>query len=182
MQERARIKGSSAYLSIVYDDLFRRTMAQRVEQCDPSLKWDEAWSLIDKQVLEACELRLAQVLRNAGVSESSSPSGRSPLPQPDGVNPKPASLDGALAKTTAATEAVSRRVSEITKSLQSVAHLGANQTGFGNYPPPTSWEPPPQPWKGDKGWDKGYDKGKGKGKDKGKGKGKGWKGKGKFPK
>ena len=33
-------------------------------------------------------------------------------------------------------------MSEITKSLQNVAHLGANQTGFGNYPPPTSWEPP----------------------------------------
>ena len=61
----------SPLVAVLYDDVFRKTIARRAEAKDPELDLDDAFSTTDKHILEACKMRVDTVARaTPGVSGS----------------------------------------------------------------------------------------------------------------
>jgi hypothetical protein len=58
------------FVMVLYDDLFRRTLARRAEARDPGLVLDSEFCVIDKQILETCRNRVDSVMVAHGLHEN----------------------------------------------------------------------------------------------------------------
>jgi hypothetical protein len=174
LSEQMRIEGKDSFLAILYDDVLRKQLSHRAEQRDPSLNLGEAFKTLDKQVLEACKVRLDGVLKQVGVT-STGPSqhgGAQNLPRMPAQN-----QEEMVAKASAAAEALQRRVDAMQRSVQKQQdQVYANQR---------QWHPNPQAHQDGKGGKSRHEKRgawvnnkmhekQGKDGKKGKGKGKQW--------
>lgn len=107
------------FLSMLYDDAFRRMLAKRATCRDPDFNLTILMSKINKPLLENCEARLEAALDAAGLSRGKSnvshPSASSSM---DAVlAARDSSATSMLAKQTAAAEAVQRRAEAATRAL-----------------------------------------------------------------
>ena len=113
--EKMRIEGKDGFLAILYDDVLRKQLSHRAEQSDPSFNLGDAFKTLDKQVLEACKIRLDGVLKQVGVS-STGHSQHEEIQErkmPDHQNQAEM-----VAKASAAAEALQRRVDAMQRSVQ----------------------------------------------------------------
>ena len=107
---------SSTFLVILYDDLFRRSIARRVEQKDPDLNMNDAFQKVDKRLLGACQTRLDSVIASVGLGPTSYAAGPGRTP----------ALESSLAKQTAAAEQAAKKA----ESAARTANQAANQQGL----------------------------------------------------
>ena len=70
LAEDARARGHTPYVAILYDDLVRRSWAQRTLQKDPDLDLSKECCKVNKAVLECATSRINQVLDSAGLLRS----------------------------------------------------------------------------------------------------------------
>ena len=143
---------------VLYDDLLRRSIAQRAEAKDPSLDLDVGFGCIDKPILETCKTRSQSALAAQGLRGSQLP--------PQGIDVAGA----ALSKQTAAAEAATQKADQATRALERAT---AQAHGATSAMPPKrqQWMDDKKAWKKtrqeehqDEEQQKGRAKGKGKGK------------------
>ena len=127
---------------MLYDDVFRKTVAHRGEQKDPTLDVDKCFKVIDTTIVEACKLRLDGVLAQVGLHPNSFVQdpyhGQQSSTGARGSSDK--ASDAAAAKATAANETMQRRVEGMQKtmnrqqdqlqSLQQYSQGGYTQASF----------------------------------------------------
>ena len=110
MAEDCRMQNVSPYIAILYDDLLRKSIAQRAQRKDPDLKMDEIFKSCVKEIREAAQQRLSHVLAAAGLTMRGS---SAQLPQSE----QAVAADGALAKQAASAEALQRRAEAAARSM-----------------------------------------------------------------
>ena len=111
MAEDCRMQNVSPYVAILYDDLLRKSIAQRAQRKDPDLKMDEIFKSCVKEIREAAQQRLSHVLAAAGLTMRGS---SAQLPQSEQTT---VAADGALAKQAASAEALQRRAEAAARSM-----------------------------------------------------------------
>ena len=106
---------SSSYTALLYDDMVRKSWARRAERCDPTFDMEVMTKVIDAPILAAARSRILMVLGAAGISDTgaSTGTGQNQIARPDGS----VEQESALAKQTAAADALVRRASQATKEL-----------------------------------------------------------------
>ena len=108
MAEESRSANVSPFLAILYDDMLRQSVSQRVNRKDPTLDFDEVFTAKVPEIKGAAEQRLAQVLQAAGLHSSS---------RAQQADFSSAVADGAVAKQAAAAEALQRRAEAAARQL-----------------------------------------------------------------
>ena len=106
-------------LAVCYDELRRKSWVARAARCDGSLDIPkESWS-VDREILDLAKSRLEQVVTAAGLKKNSGS-------MPSGVQP---SAESALAKSTAAADAATKRAEQAISRLEKAK---SSQGGKGN--------------------------------------------------
>ena len=117
MAEEARVAGKSQFVAILYDDLLRRSLAERAAKKDPLLNIETALTQINKEVLGLAESRLGQVMAAAGMNVGAGASNGAARGTEAALN----SVESVMAKQSAAADALSR------KAAQAVRHMAQQQ-------------------------------------------------------
>lgn len=111
MAEEARIAGKSQFVAILYDDLVRRSLAERAAKRDPLLNIETALTKTNKEVSGLAESRLGQVLAAAGMASGAS--GHAPR----GVDAALTSAESVMAKQSAAADALTRKAAQAVRNM-----------------------------------------------------------------
>eukprot|EP00438_Fugacium_kawagutii_P029513 Skav222739 [mRNA] locus=scaffold2390:473992:475065:+ [translate_table: standard] len=69
LAEQERMKGNRPFLAFLYEELLRKNWARRAEKGDPSLDIPCESQKIDKDLLDIAKHRMAEVMKEAGLSE-----------------------------------------------------------------------------------------------------------------
>ena len=118
-EEARNIQAHHVALAVCYDELRRRSWEARAARNDVSLDIDaEAW-LVDRETLDLAKARLDQVVAAAGLR-------RAPSAQ---TSSQPLAAEAALAKSTAAAEAITKRAEQAIARLQSAKSPNSNNKG-----------------------------------------------------
>ena len=94
-------------VAVLYDDIFRKTLAMRIESKDPELDLDVVFTKTDKTILECCKARIGSMNRS-----SKTPEGEKAQGSKDG------SMEAHLAKQTAAAEGAAKKAEAATHALE----------------------------------------------------------------
>ena len=111
ISEEAKAVGDSMYLAILYDDLQRKSVADRASKRDPGLDLKTEFTEVNKQVHALAKSRINQVLISVGMHENPSSRGSQPA-ESDAV-----AIESVLAKQQAAAEAVTRRAEQAVRQM-----------------------------------------------------------------
>ena len=145
LQEKQRAESGNPFLAMLYDDVLRKQISHRAEQKDPTLDINKCFQSIDKSVLEACKLRLDAVLAQVGIQTSdlsAQHGGQSPNRARDSSG---SVADSLSAKTSAASEAMQRKVDGLQKSVhrtqEQMQSMQRNSQGNHSQTAPGPWGP-----------------------------------------
>ena len=118
VSEESRLGGDSAFLALLYDDLLRRSFADRALKRDPALNIETEIVTTNKEILELAKSRLKHTVEFAGIPDKA--------PQSHGYQPSNLcnSTDSVLAKQAAAADALTR------KAENAVRHMVQQQEGL----------------------------------------------------
>ena len=109
IHEEEQLAKGSPLIVVLYDDVFRKTVARRAEAKDPELDFDAVFSKTDTQILESCKARVGSVARaSPGVMYNASH-------EPSNSHRMPVMAD--LAKQTAAAEVAAKKAEAATRAL-----------------------------------------------------------------
>ena len=117
VSEETRAAGSNTFVAILYDELLRKSFAERAAKRDPALDLEAEFVKINKKVLRLAESRLAQVLAASGITSDIGASRRPAVP----AEALATSTESVLAKQSAAADALTR------KAEQTVRHMSQQQ-------------------------------------------------------
>jgi hypothetical protein len=117
LAEEQRTTDGSVYLAILYDEMVRRSWAQRVHGGD-TVDWDKEVIKPDKAILDAASSRLSQVLASANLSKGKG-RGQHPAQETQIVpaNHWQQSLESAAAKATASAQAMAKNADRSAREL-----------------------------------------------------------------
>jgi len=143
-------------VAILYDDVFRKTIAMRAEARDPELNMDEVFTRVEKSISESCKARVESVARaTLGTSRPSESSGSQPTQETH------------LAKQTAAAEAAAHKAEKATKMLEEAKKALEDATQHGvqkNFHKRKAWQANQMANQFERQSKGKFQKGKGKGK------------------
>eukprot|EP00435_Cladocopium_sp_Y103_P042868 s429_g11.t5 len=123
--EQERMKGNRPFLAFLYEELLRKNWARRAEKNDPSLDIAAEAQKIDKDLLDIARHRLAEVMKEAGLSEQH---GR----QSASSSQESARTDELVARQLAAAEAAQRQTERVTKQLVEAQQKAFKHSQSGN--------------------------------------------------
>ena len=116
-ENTALYAAQAPFLIILYDDLFRKQLAKRAHARDPDLSLDKSFRDVDKGILEGAKTRLQLVLQAAGVDSQKGSGSDRGLDRSSAAAVASANAESALAKQSAAAEAVERRANAAVRNL-----------------------------------------------------------------
>jgi hypothetical protein len=109
--EEARMKGDTPFVAVLYDDLLRRSFANRAEKRDPQLDIEAQSAKVNAEILILAKSRLLQVLGAVGLGDCGVPS--------SGASPAvTVGTESVLAKQAAAAEALTRKAESAVRQMQ----------------------------------------------------------------
>ena len=115
--DKEQSAGRGPYLAFLYDEMLRRSVARRAEQCDPELVVAKQLVTVQKPILEQAEQRLSTVLAYAGITtRSMASSSRDGDADVSRARAETAAA-GALSKQTAAAQAAQKKAEAASKAL-----------------------------------------------------------------
>ena len=117
---------------LVYDEVFRRSWAQRVQQSDPALRsleqLEETATVLDKQMLEIARIRVASVMDAAGLGGGSQPKALADIEE-SVHNKQNAALEAMQKRSQAAAKSAVQRQEEMLRKESALAQSHSEGEG-----------------------------------------------------
>ena len=111
LAEQERMKGNRPFLAFLYEELVRKSWARRAGKGDPSLNIAKEAMAVDKDLLDIARHRLAEVLKEAGLTVAVADPPIASAPQASAMT------DPLVSRQLAAAEAAQMQAQRATKQL-----------------------------------------------------------------